>query len=209
MPASDPQLPAATDVTLRDGSRVEIRPIERADAPLLAAVYAGMSPESRRRRFLAAPDRLSEDDLDHLTGVDHVRHEALLALDAATGAPVGEARYVRVPGDRETAEVAAAVVEDWHGRGVATALLNELTDRARANGLRRYTAVVSADNLPVIAALERQGARRTSADSDDVELSLDLPTAGLPERMNAALRWAAVGQLRLLGGLARRIASRA
>lgn len=201
MPSDD-----SVEVTLRDGSAVAIRPIASGDEPLLAALYGRLSPESRRRRFLVAPERLADEDLHRLVDVDHRRHDALLALEAASGEPVGEARYVRVPGDRETAEVAAMVADDWQRRGVATALLTELTDRARAHGLRRYSAIVSADNLPVLDALERQGARRHGDDDQEVELTIEFPPEGLPQRLGAALRWAAGGELRLLGALARRIA---
>jgi RimJ/RimL family protein N-acetyltransferase len=193
-------------VTLRDGSQVLIRPICASDKPLVAAAYERLSPESRRRRFLVTQSRLSDEDLRYLTEVDHRRHEALIALDAQTGEAVGDARYVQLPGQREAAEVAAVVADDWHGRGLATALLTELTQRARAIGLSRYTAVVSADNRAVLDALEGLGARRTGTGGGEVELEIELPSEGLPGRLRGALRWAAEGQLRLLGGLARRLA---
>jgi len=194
-------------VTLADGARIDVRPLKPGDEQLVEGLYERMSPESRRRRFLVAPPALSPEDLQRLTDVDHRRHEALLALDSETGLAVGEARYVRVPGNAETAEVAAMVADDWQRRGVATALLGELTERARANGIRRYTAVVAVDNEPVLQALERQGAQRTTTDPHEVELELELPSSGLPERLESALRWAGNRQLRLLGHLARRVAS--
>jgi RimJ/RimL family protein N-acetyltransferase len=194
-------------VTLADGSRIDIRPLGRGDERIVEALYERMSPESRRRRFLVAPPQLTPEDLQRLTDVDHRREEALVALDQATGLAVGEARYVRVPGDAGAAEVAAMVADDWQRQGVATALLDQLTERARANGIDRYVAVVAVDNEPVLQALERQGARRTATDPHEVELELDLPSSGMPERLESALRWAGTRQLRLLGGLARRVAS--
>src|SRR5919197_5044015 len=126
-------------ITLRDGSRALIRPVRPDDKPLFAAAYERLSPESRRRRFLAAPSRLSTEDLRYFTEIDHRRHEALIALDPDTCDLVGDARYVRLPGERESAEVATFVADDWQQRGLGTALLTELTSLARANGLRRYT----------------------------------------------------------------------
>jgi RimJ/RimL family protein N-acetyltransferase len=203
---AQPQVEAGP-VSLPSGERIAIRPIAPGDEPLVESLYERMSPESRRRRFLVAPPRLSEEDLQRLTHVDHRRHDAMLALDPASGLAVGEARYVRVPGDSETAEVAAMVADDWQRRGVATALLAQLTDRARTNGVRRYTAVVAVDNEPVLQALEREGARRTATENDEAELVLDLPSEGMPERLEAALRWAGSRQLTLLGRLARWVAA--
>jgi RimJ/RimL family protein N-acetyltransferase len=192
-------------VVLRDGSRATIRPISLSDAPLVARAYERLSQESRRRRFVVSPPHLSDEDLRHLTDVDHRRHDALIAIDGASGDAVGEARYVSLPGQRGSAEVAALIAEDWRGRGLATALLTELTRRARANGIERYVAVVSVDNHVVLEALERLGARHTGTDGDQLELEIELPTEGMPARMRGALHWAARGQLGLLGAVARRL----
>jgi RimJ/RimL family protein N-acetyltransferase len=193
------------EMTLRDGSGVTVRPLDPDDAPLFAAMYERLGPESRRHRFVVAPPDLSDEDLRYLTDLDHRRHDALIALDPETGDMVGEARYVALRGQPGAAEVAALVAEDWRGRGLATVLLTELSRRARENGLERYVALVSPDNDVVLAALERIGARHTGSDADQLELELELPAEGLPARMRGALKWAAQGQLGLLGTITRRL----
>ena len=120
-------------VTLRDPRSLDPPDLRERQAARRRGIRPA-SPESRRRRFLVTPSRLSDEDLRYLTEVDHRRHEALIALDAETGEAVGDARYVRLPGDREAAEVATVVADGWHGRGLATALLTELTHLARADG---------------------------------------------------------------------------
>ena len=193
------------DVTLSDGSRVLLRRIAPSDADALAEMYERLSPRSRERRFLSAPAHLSPEDLRYLTHVDGRRHDALVAIDEATGELVGEARYVREPGRRDTGEVAVVVADDWQGRGIATALLTELTRRARPQGLRRYTAIVSTDNEVVLEALAGLGGEPTPAGDGQVTLEFDFPPDGLSERLLAALAWSARGQLRLLGAIARRM----
>jgi RimJ/RimL family protein N-acetyltransferase len=190
---------------LRDGSRVTVRPISVGDAPLFAALYERLRPESRRRRFVVAPAILTDEDLRYLTDLDHRRHHALIAIDPESGRLVGEARYVLIRDQPGAAEVAALVDEDWRGRGLATALLTELSKRARENGLERYVALVSPDNEVVIDALEREGARHTGTDADQLELEIEIPAEGLAVRMQGALKWAAQGQLGLLGAIARRL----
>lgn len=193
-------------VELRDGSEVWVRPIERTDQQLLADGYRGLSDTSRRRRFLAPAAELSPEDLAYLTDIDHRRHDALVALDAQ-GHAVGVARYVRLPGEPEAAEVAVVVADQWQRRGVATELLNELTERARRNGLRRYMALVSDDNAIVIDVLERIGAARFGVtDTGEIEFGIDFPAEGIGQRLRSALRAAATGQLDLVAGLARRLA---
>jgi len=191
--------------TLRDGSHVLLRRIAPSDTDALAEMYERLSTRSRERRFISAPPELSPEDLRYLTHVDGRRHDALIALDEATGELVGEARFVREPDRRDTAEVAAVVADDRQGQGMATALLTELTRRARRQGLRRYTAIVSTDNEVVLEALAALGGEPTPAGDGQVTLEFDVPPDGLSERLLAALGWSARGQLRLLGAIARRI----
>ena len=86
-------------VVLRDGSAVLIRPVRRADAPLLADGFARLSARSRRLRFLSPKEELSPAELGYFTDVDHHDHEALGALDHADGRGVGIARYIRDAAD--------------------------------------------------------------------------------------------------------------
>jgi RimJ/RimL family protein N-acetyltransferase len=193
-------------ITLRDGSGAVVRPIEPGDGDRLREIWAGMSELSRRRRFLAPSDGdVSDEDMRYLVEVDHRRHEALLALDP-DGRGIAVARYVRSPDDPATAEVAVVVADDWHRRGLATALLDRLTARARENGIERYSAIVSEDNDVVIGALDRAGAARTGSDDGEIEFALELPAEGIGERLAATLRAAAVAPRDFLGAGVRRVA---
>jgi RimJ/RimL family protein N-acetyltransferase len=118
-------------VALPDGSEISIRPIRRTDRGQLGEGFERLSPESRYRRFLVPMPRLSPRLVRYLTEVDHHDHEALVALGADTGEPIGVARYVRSDDAADAAEVAVAVVDDWHQRGVATELLRRLVFRPR------------------------------------------------------------------------------
>jgi hypothetical protein len=80
-------------MTLADGARLRVRPIVPADREPLADAFHRLSDRSRRQRFLAPKPRLSARELDYLTDVDHVTHEALVAIDETTGEIVGVGRY--------------------------------------------------------------------------------------------------------------------
>jgi RimJ/RimL family protein N-acetyltransferase len=175
---------------------VTIRQIERSDAGLVRTFYDELSDRSRRLRFLVPTNELSDEDLEYLTDLDHKRHEAMVALDGER--LVGVARYVRTPGDRESAEVAVVVADDRQGQGIGTSLLDSLTERARENGIVRYTALVSPDNDIVIGALERAGAERArTTDEGEIEFAIDVPAEGLGERLRTALRSIATALWRL------------
>jgi EmrB/QacA subfamily drug resistance transporter len=148
-----PPAARAKTVVLRDGSAVLIRQVQRADAPLLADGFARLSSNSRQMRFLTKKKELSPAELRYFTAIDHHDHEALGALDQTDGRGVGVARYVRNTDDPHAAEIAITIVDDWQGRGLGTELLAQLSDRARSEGIRRFTALVAADNVAVAALL--------------------------------------------------------
>jgi GNAT superfamily N-acetyltransferase len=149
LPARRPR-PAAggNTVVLRDGSQVVIRQVQRADAPLLVDGFARLSARSRQMRFLTEKKKLSAAELRYFTEVDHHDHEALGALSHTDGRGVGIARYVRDAEDPQAAEIAVTIVDDWQGRGLGTKLLAQLSDRARQEGVHRFTALVSSIAVP-------------------------------------------------------------
>jgi len=184
---------------LRDWSEVSIRELTPQDAPALAEAFERLSTESRDLRFLGAKPRLSTHDLEYLTNIDGHVHEALGALDAATGRGVGVARFVRLDPQAPVAEVAVTVIDSWQRRGLATLLLERLSERARAEGIERYTALVSGDNRAVVGLLDSIGARVLTANAaaGTVEYEVELPAVGLGHSLRAALRAAASGHMTL------------
>jgi RimJ/RimL family protein N-acetyltransferase len=164
-------------VDIGDGAQLRMRPIEPSDRDSLADGFERLSDESRYRRFFSPLSRLSETDLRYLTDVDHTDHEAIIGFDSDSDNAVGVARYVRSE-EPSLAEVAVTVVDDWHGRGVATKLLEELVRRARANGIERFVALILAENDAAIELFQQlstaEEAPRRSA-SGNLELLIELP----------------------------------
>ncbi len=184
-------------VTLRDGTRVTVRQIRPEDADLLRAGFERLSLDSRYRRFLTAMSKLSDPLVRYLTQVDHHDHEALVAV-AGDGIGLGVARYVRWPADPEAAEVAVTVADDWQGRGVGTALLGLLVARARAEGIRRFTALMLASNREMLELLENLGpVRILTRSAGAAEVELTLPRRGAGAHLRELLRGSASGRYQL------------
>jgi RimJ/RimL family protein N-acetyltransferase len=177
--------------TIRDGSEVDIRPIESSDKDLMAAAFERLSSRSRYERFLTPMERLSPAMLRYFTEVDHRDHEALVALDPQTGRMVGVARYVRED-DPDVAEAAVTVADDWQGRGLGTLLLHCLAERARDEDVKRFTALALARNEDMIDMLERLGATRVvDQQQGAIEIETELPRVGIGEQLRELLRLAA------------------
>jgi L-amino acid N-acyltransferase YncA len=177
-------------------SSIEVRPIEPADKPELAAAFSRLSPESRYRRFLSPNASLAEADLRYLTEVDHVDHEALVAVDPGGGQGIGVARYVRLADRPETAELGVVVSDDRQGEGVGSLLLQRLAARARENGIHRFSALILEENQAMLSLIRELGDVQVGErDSGAVQVEVKLPDEGLGAALRGMLRAAARGEL--------------
>jgi GNAT superfamily N-acetyltransferase len=201
-----------TDVELRDGSRVEIRPLGPDDKAGLAAGFERLSELSRYRRFLSPTSRLTSEQLAYLTEVDHHDHEALVAIDPSGRHGLAIARYVRSQENPREAEAAVAVADDWQRRGLGTILLRQLAVRARDEGITCFRGLVLKDNDAVRHLLETLGeVQEREADEDTIDVALQIPDPSPGGEHDRALagwvRAAATGGLRSrLKGRAREVA---
>jgi RimJ/RimL family protein N-acetyltransferase len=175
-------------VELRDGTRALIRPIGPWDRERLNEGFMSASAKSIFLRFLTPMPQLSSSQLDYLTAVDHVRHEALIALDPETGQSFGTARYIRRDDHPETAEFAVGVGDRWMRIGLGTVLLRALILRACEEGVIRLTGTIHSDNTAIRRLLDKViGAYEAkAAGMGAVEVAVDLPAEGVCRRTSEA-----------------------
>jgi GNAT superfamily N-acetyltransferase len=184
-------------VQLRDGSAVVVRPIRADDKPAIEGAFARLSEQSRYQRFMTAITELSASQLAYLTEVDHHDHEALIAFDPDNGDGVAVGRFVRLE-DGTSAEAAVTVIDDWHGRGLGTALCSLLAERAREEGIERFTALLLATNDQMHDVLASLGpATVISRDAGTVEVEVAIPERGIGDHMAGVLRVVAGGTVEL------------
>ena len=168
-----------TDVILRDGGTLRLRPPQEADRQRLIAFFAGLSSRSLYLRFHGMP-QVDEGLVDPVLGPEWVERGALLGsvVEAGEERVVALANYVRLR-DPKSAEVAFAVADDFQGRGIGTRLLEQLAARASAHSIERFVAEVMADNAAMIAVFGDAGfeVRRTLS-GGEVEMTFSIaPTS--------------------------------
>lgn len=164
----------AEALLLGDGTEIRIRPLTPEDRAGIAALFSRLSSESRYRRFLGPKRELTDGELDFFTDIDHIRHEALAAVDRRDGSVVGVVRYVQYIDRPRVAAVAFEVADEQQRLGIGTALTERLLGPARINGLDRLSATTRRENLPARALLRRLGFRARASEGAEIELDLAL-----------------------------------
>jgi acyl-CoA synthetase (NDP forming)/RimJ/RimL family protein N-acetyltransferase len=155
-PAAAPALQAGGSVyaLLADGSTAEIRPAGPQDAGVVKEMHEAMSAENLYLRFFSLSRRSAEQEAQRVCRPAGADHAALLAW--LGGRLVGVASYEPV-GTAGSAEVAFAVPDDMHGRGIATLLLEHLVSLGRLRGLTAFTASTLVDNAAMLRVFADAG----------------------------------------------------
>jgi CRP-like cAMP-binding protein len=143
---------------LPDGSPILLRPLLPSDRDGIAAALREMSAESLRSRFFSG-GQPTEQVIDYLVSIDYVNHFAWLVLDGQVPSEgLATARYVRSRDIPDSAELAFAVKDAHHGRGLGSLLLGAIGAVAAAGGVRDFTATLLSDNAPMRAVLAKANA---------------------------------------------------
>ena len=171
-------------VRLRSGDVVLVRQVRPGDVPALARAYANLGEQSRYRRFFTAIPELPESVLTELTDIDHQDREVLAAQPLLSSEIVGGCQFVRHADRPDTAEVAVTVVDAWQGRGVASALLARLSERALEAGIEYFTAEVLAENGAVLAMLPRLGQVEAESSGPVVSARIEIAEPPRPARQD-------------------------
>ena len=171
---------------LADGTTVEIRPAGPGDFDAVKAMHQAMSPDSTYMRFFNISRLAAETEARRICKDPAPGRMALLAL--AGDEVVGVASYVsEVQGQ---AEVAFAVADHMHNRGVATLLLEHLVSFARSRQITTFTAETLTENKAMLNVFADAGLPVERHYEDGLfKLTFPLPSAdagptleSLPER---------------------------
>ncbi|WP_320779576.1 GNAT family N-acetyltransferase [Streptomyces sp. CRN 30] len=151
----DPRSPAI-HALLTDGTTVRVRAVVPDDHDQLQGLYEEMSPENLRMRFFAVSRRSAAVAADHACMTARPGHRALVA--ERQGQIIGLAEYQR-GSEPDTAELALAVADGLHHRGVGTLLVEHLASTARADGITVFTADALSENREVMRLFTDLGLR--------------------------------------------------
>jgi acyl-CoA synthetase (NDP forming)/RimJ/RimL family protein N-acetyltransferase len=158
---------------LADGSTIEIRQARPEDLDAVQHFHEAMSPDNLYLRFFSMSKRAAEQEARRVCRPPGPDHAALLAvLDDRV---VGCASYEPTP-ETGVAEVAFAVADDLHGRGIATLLLEHLVSLGQARTVQAFAAQTLPENIAMLRVFSDAGLSvRRRLTGDVIELTMPIP----------------------------------
>jgi acetyl coenzyme A synthetase (ADP forming)-like protein len=151
-----------TEVLLKDGSRVSLKPIKVDDVERWLGFISRLSQRAKYLRFHSVPKLGREDAIRYCT-VDYDNAFAFVAevLRDRRRDIIAIGRYARLP-NKTTAEVAFVIEDAFQGKGIGTKLVEWLANVARKNGITTFEAYVLAQNKEMMNVFMDYGFHVTS-----------------------------------------------
>jgi acetyltransferase len=167
--------------TMKDGTKITIRPIRPEDEPLMVKFHETLSDRSVYLRYfcsLSLSRRVAHERLLRICFGDYDREMALVAerTDPATGERqiMAVGRMNKLHAGNE-AEVAVLVSDQFQQLGLGHELLRRVIEVARDEKLSRVSAEMLTDNVAMQIIMKRLGfGVRASEDLTSVRAFLDL-----------------------------------
>lgn len=146
-----------TEILLKDGSRIVLRPIRSDDIEGWLGFVSRLSRRTKYLRFHSLP-KLGRDDAIRFCTVDYNNTFAFVAEVRGDQRKdiVAIGRYYRLP-KRHSAEVAFAIEDAYQGKGIGTKLVEWLANVARENGITSFEADVLGENREMMSVFRDYG----------------------------------------------------
>jgi len=162
-----------SDIVLRTGRTIRIRPVRHEDTPRLIDLFRRLSPEALHARFFGmttpeVAERCAPADVDY--------SKCFGLVGEVNDEVVAVAHYYRSERQPEMAEVAFAIRDDLQGCGLGTRLLEKIADVAREKGIERFEAELLAANRRMLDVFIDSGFDVVSGSADGV-IRLSFPIA--------------------------------
>ena len=198
LPAPYQDSAEAGRLILRDGSTAFVRLARAEDKQALSAFFGHCSLETMRRRFLSVSRPCPEVVASFCDNSEPHSALTLVVTTTREGEPCIVATGSYFSKDEQTAEVAFAVDDGMHGKGLGTLLLERLALLAARNGFTRFWAVTHADNKSMRDVFRESGfAVKESMEGGDIEVNLSVvPNETSVSRTELRDRVATVASLR-------------
>ena len=150
-------------VTLRDGTRVLLRPLLPDDRKALLDLFLPISFEERRfmRHNINDPDVIN-------SWVDNINYDAIFPLVCMTGdrcVGTGTLHFHEGPA-RHRCELRLFLSKDFRRRGLGNKLIQALVEHAKRRGMHYVEVQIVSEHVEVIKAMQKAGFKAAATFED-------------------------------------------
>ena len=158
-----------TTYLLKNGTQINFRPIHPTDEPNVRDLFYALSQETIYYRFMTHMKRLPSKEIQNFVFINHRSDIVIVGTvpEAYGDEIVAIGRYFLNP-TTNMAEVAFIVRDDWQNRGIGSFMLKHLSNIARHNGIRGFTAEVLNANKAMQSVIHKCEYTVTSEPHEDV-----------------------------------------
>jgi len=154
---------------LEDGTQISFRPVHPTDEPGMRDLFYALSQETIYYRFMSRPKHIPHKEIHDFIFIDHRTDVAIVAtMPEAHGDDIIAIGRYYLDETSNMAEVAFTVRDDWQNHGIGSFLLQHLTNIARRNGIRGFTAEVLRANRAMQRVFQKSNLSISSKPTEDV-----------------------------------------
>lgn len=158
-----------TSMTLDDGTLINFRSVHPTDEPRMKDLFYALSQETIYYRYMSRMKRVPAKSVRDSVFINHRTDVSIVATvpESYGDNIIAIGRYYL---DQKTnmAEVAFVVEDKWQNRKIGSFLLKHLTNIARRNGIRGFTAEVLVANKAMQRVFNKCDQSVVSTPSEDV-----------------------------------------
>ena len=164
------------EITLKDGTKVLLRPIKPEDEKQWLEMFQSFSQETVRFRFFRIIKDTPHEMRTRYCNIDYDREIGIVAEIEEEGKKrfIGVTRIILEPGKSSTAEFALVVSDRWQRQGLGSEFLDYTFDIARDKKVKKVYGIVLKDNVPMINLCREKNFIFTEGDPGEYHIEIDV-----------------------------------
>lgn len=164
-----------TETTMKDGTKVKLRPIKPEDEPMWFEMLDNTSKESIYQRFRYDFFYDSHEVATQFCFIDYDREIAIVAEIEEEGRKkiIGIGRLIADP-DMEIMEYAILITDEWQKKELGFTITQYCMEVAKNRGIKALKAETTRDNKPMLTVFRKLNFKINFSEDSTVSVSKDL-----------------------------------
>ena len=169
----------SVDAKLDTGTHVCLRRVRHSDLARIEKGISQMSDQSRYLRFFSGSKTMPPSVVERLASVDGTHHLAwgVINMDETEHPAIAAAHVFRETETSDTGEFAIAVLDEYHGQGVARILMTAIFLDCYCEGLRQLRIDMLRSNKKAYGLIRSVGATPCAMEGPVAQYNLDIKGA--------------------------------